>query len=89
MVNWNFSIAVKVQKEYERDLWNVKLDLAKEHGLLSQISVFTNKVLTTIPALLVEAVGLITLNCSSVLCTDFPDLCTAIAESHERSGQRG
>ena len=69
----NFPIEVKVPKQYELDLWNLKLEIAKEQGLLSNMKMFTNKVLTTIPALLSEAVGLITLNCTDVLCTDFPD----------------
>ena len=68
-----FPTEVKVSKQYEFDLWNVKLEIAKEQGLLSNIKMFINKVLTTIPTLLNQAVGLITLHCANVPCLDFPD----------------
>lgn len=69
----SFPIEVKVAKEYELALWNVKLEIAKDCGLLSKITSFTSTVLTTIPELLCEADSLISLDCKQTLCLDFPD----------------
>ena len=68
-----FDIDVKVPKEYELDLWETKLQIAQEQGLLSQITCFTSKLLTKIPALLEAAESLHTLECNQTLCVDFPE----------------
>ena len=68
-----FAIDVKVPKEYELDLWNIKLQIAKEYGLLSQITCFASKILTEIPALLSAAESLHTLKCNQTPCVHFPD----------------
>ena len=68
-----FRVEVKVPKEYELDLWNAKLELAKDRGLLSKLTCFTSKVLTAIPELLCEADSLTILDCKQTLCLDFPE----------------
>ncbi len=68
-----FPIDIKVPKEYELDLCNVKLAVAKDYGLLATMTNFTNTVITTIPPLLAEATDLISLLCKKVPCSDFLD----------------
>ena len=84
-----FSVDVNVSKEYERDLWNLKLAIAKEHGLLSKLTCFTSKVLTAIPKLLTQASSLIKLNCKEVLCSDFPEAVLKLPHLMTIEGKEG